>query len=172
MQQQPRDEGHAGEVYVVKRQRLAGKETADWDNAEVVRVEMSEFAHPSNLTFEAGKPYILQLVNVGAVEHEFVAEGFFSSVAWRKRTETGQSEVKAPFFTEVEVFPPARPTCISSRSCRPTAKVSNSCARSKGISKQECSDLYQCDRNGLLRHRYPSWLPLSTDPGRPTARTW
>jgi len=99
------DEGHAGEVYVVNAGDFAGKEAADWDNAEVVRVELSEFAFtPSNLTFEAGKPYILQLVNVGAVEHELAAEDFFSSVAWRK-IETAQSEVKAPFFTEVEVFP-------------------------------------------------------------------
>ena len=96
---------HAVGTYVANAGDFAGKAAADWDNAEVVRVEMTEFSFtPNELTFEAGKPYVLQLTTVGTVKHEFTAHEFFPSVAWRK-AESGQSEVKAPYFTEIEVFP-------------------------------------------------------------------
>src|SRR3990172_2509863 len=102
----PADDGH-GHVdgsYVQNAADFAGKEAADWDNAETIRVELSEYAFtPSDLTFEAGKPYKLELVNVGQIKHELAAEEFFGSVAWRK-AESAQSEIKAPFFTEIEVF--------------------------------------------------------------------
>jgi len=97
--------GDVIDTYVQNAAEFAGSEAADWDNAEVVRVELSEMAFtPNDLTFEAGKPYIVELVNVGAVKHEVAAEQFFASVAWRK-VESTQSEIKAPFFREVEVFP-------------------------------------------------------------------
>ncbi len=77
---------------------------ADWDTAEERTVDLSEFAFaPKETTLEAGKPYILKVVNVGDVKHEFTAGEFFKSVATRK-AETAQSEVKVPFFTEIEVF--------------------------------------------------------------------
>ena len=79
-------------------------EAADWDAAEERTVELSEFAFtPEEMTLEAGKPYILKVVNKGDVKHEFTAGEFFRSVATRK-AETAQSEVKVPFFTEIEVF--------------------------------------------------------------------
>jgi len=96
--------GHVVETYVQNAADFAGKEAADWDNAETVRVELGEYYFtPSALTFEAGKPYKVELVNVGQIKHEFTAEDFFASVAWRK-AESGQSEIKAPYFTEIEVF--------------------------------------------------------------------
>ncbi len=91
-------------TYVENAGDFAGKSAADWDNAEVVRIELDEMSFtPGDLTFEAGKPYKVELVNVGAVKHEFTAESFFASVAWRK-AESAESEIKAPFFTEIEVF--------------------------------------------------------------------
>lgn len=79
-------------------------EAADWDAVEERTVELSEFAFaPKEMTLEAGKPYILKVVNKGDVKHEFTAGEFFRSVATRK-AETAQSEVKVPFFTEIEVF--------------------------------------------------------------------
>ena len=91
-------------TYVENAGDFAGKSAADWDSAEVVRIELDEMSFtPSDLTFEAGKPYKVELVNVGAVKHEFTAESFFASVAWRK-AESSESEIKAPFFTEIEVF--------------------------------------------------------------------
>src|SRR3970282_2421397 len=41
--------------------------------------------------------------NSGTEKHEFSAEAFMRTVATRK-AETGQSEVKVPFFTEIEGF--------------------------------------------------------------------
>jgi uncharacterized cupredoxin-like copper-binding protein len=106
-------QGHATEVhehdtvagmYVANASDFASKQAADWSTAKTVRVELGEFYFkPDNLTFESGKPYKIELVNVGAVKHEFTAEDFFASVAWRK-AESAESEVKAPYFTEIEVF--------------------------------------------------------------------
>lgn len=79
-------------------------DAANWDAAATVRVELGEmYFKPSTLTFEAGKPYKLEVVNVGKKDHELVAEGFFRSGAFRKAEDDG-AEVKVPFFTEVEVF--------------------------------------------------------------------
>lgn len=78
---------------------------ADWDAMETVKVELGEFSFtPSNLTFEAGKPYKLEIVNAGAVKHYFTAEEFYGAVAFRK-AQTSEGEFKAPFFKAIEVFP-------------------------------------------------------------------
>ncbi len=96
--------GDVVDTYVENAGDFAGKSAADWDNAELVRIELNEMSFtPSELTFEAGKPYKVELINVGAVKHEFTAESFFASVAWRK-AESAESEIKAPFFKEIEVF--------------------------------------------------------------------
>lgn len=91
-------------AYLVNASDFAGKAAADWANAKKVRVEMNEFNFvPNNLTFETGVPYIVELANTGNVKHEFTAGHFFASVAWRK-AESAETEVKVPFFTEIEVF--------------------------------------------------------------------
>ena len=78
---------------------------ADWDTMQTVRVEISEFTFtPEPLTFEAGKPYKLEIVNVGTVKHYFTAEEFYSSVAFRKAQDSS-GEIKAPYFKAIEVFP-------------------------------------------------------------------
>ena len=79
-------------------------DAANWDAAKTVRIELGEmFFKPKNVAVEAGKPYVLELVNTGKVKHEFTAAKFFRSVATRK-IESDNSEVKVPFFTEVEVL--------------------------------------------------------------------
>jgi uncharacterized cupredoxin-like copper-binding protein len=91
-------------TYLVNDSDFASKQAADWSSAETVRVEFGEYYfEPDNITFEAGKPYKVELVNVGDIKHEFTAENFFASVAWRK-AESAESEIKVPFFTEIEVF--------------------------------------------------------------------
>ena len=81
----------------------AAKDT--WDaKARTVKIELKEMSFtPKNLNLEAGKPYVIELVNSGKVKHEFTASKFFRSAAIRK-IETNASEVKAPFFTEIEVL--------------------------------------------------------------------
>ncbi len=78
---------------------------ADWDAMETVTVEMSEYSFtPEVLTFVAGTPYKLEIVNIGEVKHYFTAEEFYRSIALRK-AQTSEGEFKAPYMKAVEVFP-------------------------------------------------------------------
>jgi uncharacterized cupredoxin-like copper-binding protein len=80
-------------------------DAADWDAAKTVKIELGEmFFKPKDVSLEAGKPYVLEFVNTGKVKHEFTSAKFFRSAATRK-IESASSEVKVPFFTEVEVLP-------------------------------------------------------------------
>lgn len=78
---------------------------ADWGNRQDVVIELSEtMFSPSELTFEAGTPYVLTLHNTGAEKHYFTAHEFYRSIATRK-VETVHSEIKVRYFTAIEVFP-------------------------------------------------------------------
>jgi uncharacterized cupredoxin-like copper-binding protein len=79
-------------------------EAADWDTKQELTIELSEFAFtPKEFTLTAGQPYVLKVVDKGDVKHEFTAEDFFGSVAFRK-AEDASAEFKAPAPREVEVF--------------------------------------------------------------------
>jgi len=79
-------------------------DAAKWDAAAKVRIDLGEmFFKPEDVRLEAGKPYVIELANTGKVKHEFAASKFFRSVATRKVENSG-SEVKVPYFTEVEVL--------------------------------------------------------------------
>ena len=86
---------------------------ANWDVAEVVTVTMAEVDsatyvfQPSQLTFEAGKPYIVRIVSPVAnqAKHYFATEGatdLYKAVATRK-IQTSDAEYKAPHFEAVEM---------------------------------------------------------------------
>ncbi len=78
---------------------------ADWDTMVTVTVEMNEYSYePHDLTFVAGTPYKLEIVNVGDTKHYFTAEKFYRSIALRK-AQTSEGEFKAPYMKAVEVFP-------------------------------------------------------------------
>jgi uncharacterized cupredoxin-like copper-binding protein len=90
------------ETYVANAAEFVA--AADWDAKETITIELAEMSFtPKDIVLEAGQPYVLEIVNVGSEKHEFSAEAFMRTVATRK-AETGQSEVKVPFFTEIEVF--------------------------------------------------------------------
>lgn len=96
--------GVGTDKYVSNPDAFAGKTAANWNEMTTVRVDLTEMAFtPKNLTFEAGKPYKLEVRNSGEVKHEFTAGSFFRSIALRK-VEDGQAEIKLPFLSEVEVF--------------------------------------------------------------------
>jgi uncharacterized cupredoxin-like copper-binding protein len=77
---------------------------ADWDTKKTITIDLAEMSFtPKDIVLEAGQPYVLEIVNVGTEKHEFTAEDFMRTVATRK-AETPESEVKVPFFTEIEVF--------------------------------------------------------------------
>jgi uncharacterized cupredoxin-like copper-binding protein len=81
---------------------LAG---ADWSKMETVTVTMNEYSFsPSPIVLKEGVPTRLVLKNAGKEAHYFVAERFFRGIATRK-VQGSDGEIKAPFFTAVEVYP-------------------------------------------------------------------
>jgi uncharacterized cupredoxin-like copper-binding protein len=81
---------------------LAG---ADWSKMETVTVTMTEYAFsPSPIVLKEGVPTRLVLKNTGKEAHYFVAEQFFRGIATRK-VQGSDGEIKAPYFTAVEVYP-------------------------------------------------------------------
>jgi uncharacterized cupredoxin-like copper-binding protein len=81
---------------------LAG---ADWTKMETVTVTMNEYSFsPSPIVLKEGVPTRLVLKNAGKEAHYFVAEQFFRGIATRK-VQGSDGEIKAPFFTAVEVYP-------------------------------------------------------------------
>ena len=79
--------------------------SADWSKIKTVTIKLSEHKfNPSNLTFDTGIPYKLQITNDGRGKHYFVSEGFFKAIATRKAQST-DGEIKAPYFNAIEVYP-------------------------------------------------------------------
>jgi len=78
---------------------------ADWSKAETITVVMGEHHYtPMDLKLKAGQPYKLELKNEGDKDHYYTAPEFFKNVAWRKAMVNKQAEIKAPYFTAVEVL--------------------------------------------------------------------
>lgn len=77
----------------------------DWTIALPVKIELGEmYFKPKDIPLRAGIPYVLELVNNGKAIHEFTAAEFFRSSSIRK-IQSENSEVRVPFFTEIEVLP-------------------------------------------------------------------
>ena len=80
--------------------------SADWSKQETVTVAMSEFAYaPETLVFREGVPIRLVIENQGSQKHYFTAEDFFRAIATRKVQSNTDGEIKAPYFTAIEVYP-------------------------------------------------------------------
>ncbi|MBI4543700.1 MAG: hypothetical protein HY703_00715 [Gemmatimonadetes bacterium] len=88
--------------------------SVNWDQRTVVTLNMVEAADgrllfsPNQLAFEAGKPYVLRMVNGASnkAKHYVSPEGlgnFYQAIATRK-IETSQAEYKAAYFNEVELM--------------------------------------------------------------------
>ena len=93
-----------GADYIVNAKDYVDK--ADWKNQVVVTVTLEEHSYtPQDLRFEAGKPYKLELRNVGEKAHYYTAPEFYKAVAWRKTMVNKQAEIKAPYFAALEVLP-------------------------------------------------------------------
>ncbi len=84
----------------------------NWDEKTVIDVRMVEGPggalsfSPNDLTFEAGKPYVLRITNPASnsSKHYWSPEGtsWYQAIAARK-IETGEAEYKAPYFDAVEL---------------------------------------------------------------------
>lgn len=79
---------------------------ADWSKMETIGIVLTEYAFaPSTLVLREGVPYKLEIINKGMMKHYFTAESFFKAIATRKVQSNADGEIKAPYFTALEVFP-------------------------------------------------------------------
>ncbi len=79
---------------------------ADWSQMESISISLTEYAFsPATLVLREGVPYQLSIMNQGMMKHYFVAEDFFKAIATRKVQSNTDGEIKAPYFTAIEVFP-------------------------------------------------------------------
>jgi uncharacterized cupredoxin-like copper-binding protein len=79
---------------------------ADWAKMETVTVTMTDYAfNPASVVFRQGVPYKLVIENKGSEKHYFTAENFFRAIATRKLQSNTDGEVKAPYFSAIEVYP-------------------------------------------------------------------
>ena len=80
--------------------------TADWSKMETMTVTMTDYAfNPAAVVFRQGVPYKLVIENKGTQKHYFTAENFFRAIATRKLQSNTDGEVKAPYFSAIEVYP-------------------------------------------------------------------
>lgn len=94
----------AATEYAVERPEEIVKK-ANWQAMQTITVTIDEHGYsPENLKFVAGQPYKLELKNSGEKDHYFTAPEFFRNVAWRKAMVNKQAEIKAVYFTAVEVL--------------------------------------------------------------------
>ena len=78
---------------------------ADWDKMITVTVDFDEYSYePEELVFEVGQPYKLVLKNRGKKKHYFTAEDFYKAIATRKVQSNRDGEIKAPYFTAIELM--------------------------------------------------------------------
>jgi uncharacterized cupredoxin-like copper-binding protein len=80
--------------------------SADWSKQDTITVTLSDFAFaPETLVFREGIPTRLVIENRGNQKHYFTAEDFFRAIATRKVQSNTDGEIKAPYFTAIEVYP-------------------------------------------------------------------
>lgn len=81
-------------------------QAGDWSKMRTVSVTLNEYSYTqSELRFKTGVPYKLQIQNKGSAKHYFTSEEFFKGIATRKVQSNADGEIKAPYFSALEVFP-------------------------------------------------------------------
>lgn len=96
--------GCAGIDYIADSE--ARVTAADWSRMQNASVVMQEYSyHPQTLNFKAGVAYKLELLNSGKSKHYFTAPEFFKAIATRKVQSNADGEIKAPYFSALEVYP-------------------------------------------------------------------
>ena len=94
---------YAAEDYVKYSSELQKK--TNWDEMITVTVGLKEFGYvPEKIIFKAGRPYKLELINIGKEKHYFTAPEFYKSIATRKVQANKLGEVKAPYFLAIELL--------------------------------------------------------------------
>jgi len=95
--------GLANETYVLNYKDIV--KATDWSKMKTVTVEIDSHSYtPDTLVFEAGQPYRLVFKNLSEKEkHYFTAPEFYRAIATRKVQANGMGEIKAPYFTALEM---------------------------------------------------------------------
>ena len=93
-----------GDTYVTNYKDVV--KAADWKTMQTVTVELDSHSYePSELVFKAGQPYRLVMKNLSDEDkHYFTAPEFFRAIATRKVQSNKDGEVKAPYFTALEMM--------------------------------------------------------------------
>lgn len=95
--------GYAAEDYVTNAGEIVNN--ADWEKMETVTVNLDEYSYDSeSFVFKVGQAYKLQLKNTGNKKHYFTAPGFYKAIATRKVQSDRDGEIKAPYFTALELM--------------------------------------------------------------------
>ena len=80
--------------------------TADWSQAERVRVEIGDRAlEPQVLTLEESRPYVIEVANRASGPRRLSAPGFFKAVAARTVRVPEVAAVSALRYTGIEIEP-------------------------------------------------------------------
>jgi plastocyanin len=87
----------------------AAPASTDWGMAQTVTVKLTDFDYtPSDLTFTAGKPVKVVLVNSGSDLHDFSAPAFFAGSALKPgSTGPGKVAVAKNQTAEIDLVPGA-----------------------------------------------------------------
>lgn len=80
-------------------------ESADWERVQDVAIVLRDAGfEPRELRLKVGQPYRLTFLNAGVNNHYFNADEFLASIAVRKAQVPRQAEMKAPRFSNFEIF--------------------------------------------------------------------
>jgi len=95
--------GYAAEDYITNAGEIV--KSADWENMETVTVNLDEYSYGTeSFVFKVGQAYKLQLKNRGNKKHYFTAPEFYKAIATRKVQSNKDGEIKAPYFTALELM--------------------------------------------------------------------
>lgn len=94
---------YAAEDYITNASEIV--KSADWEKMETVTVNLDEYSYgEEDFVFKAGQPYKLVLKNKGEKKHYFTAPEFYRAIATRKVQSNKDGEIKAPYFTAIELM--------------------------------------------------------------------
>jgi uncharacterized cupredoxin-like copper-binding protein len=96
-------QANAAEDYITNAADIV--KAADWKQMQTITVTFDEFSYePENIELRAGQPYKMVLKNRGQKKHYFTAPEFYRAIATRKVQSNKDGEIKAPYFTALELM--------------------------------------------------------------------
>jgi len=94
---------HAAEDYITNAAEIV--KNANWEQMETVTVNLDEYSYgEDDFVFKTGQAYKLVLKNQGEKKHYFTAPEFYRAIATRKVQSNKDGEIKAPYFTALELM--------------------------------------------------------------------